>query len=282
METSGRDAGETLPRARLAATLEWADTAGEDAAVNRSERAFLEESRPRSRARTGACGPCSRWYPPAQDGSSPAQWRCRSRVGAPPGHGGDRPAARCAGARRAAAPDRALLLARRARSSTDRSRRGAISSPRSCAAPPPSRCSAAAARSRRRVQPRRPHACCPRRRRQRGVLRRPHAARGRAALRVGLTALLRRDRATRASAGVQPRRPHARRRRQRRPARDAALLDTSSHRARATTTTVPNVATGRCCVRAGRQDARHRRGRLGLPPAAGRAARVPPAGATAP
>ena len=44
-ETAGRDSSELYRGARLAATLEWADTAGEDAGLNRLEREFLEESR---------------------------------------------------------------------------------------------------------------------------------------------------------------------------------------------------------------------------------------------
>ena len=42
---SNRDSGELFRGARLAATLEWADAAGEDAGLNRLERDFLKESR---------------------------------------------------------------------------------------------------------------------------------------------------------------------------------------------------------------------------------------------
>jgi len=44
-EKSGRDPGELYRGARLAAALEWADAAGEDAALNRLESGFLEEGR---------------------------------------------------------------------------------------------------------------------------------------------------------------------------------------------------------------------------------------------
>jgi WD40 repeat protein len=44
-EAGGRDVGELFRGARLAATLEWAEAAGDAAALNRLERAFLEASR---------------------------------------------------------------------------------------------------------------------------------------------------------------------------------------------------------------------------------------------
>jgi WD40 repeat protein/DNA-binding SARP family transcriptional activator len=44
-ETAGRDTGELYRGARLAAALEWADAAGDEAGLNLRERAFLEESR---------------------------------------------------------------------------------------------------------------------------------------------------------------------------------------------------------------------------------------------
>jgi WD40 repeat protein/DNA-binding SARP family transcriptional activator len=43
-EAGGRDPSELYGGARLAATLEWADAAGDDAGLNRLERKFLEES----------------------------------------------------------------------------------------------------------------------------------------------------------------------------------------------------------------------------------------------
>ena len=59
-EASGREPSELYRGARLAAALEWADAAGDDAGLNRLEREFLEEAsrdaRGRSAARaTGAC-----------------------------------------------------------------------------------------------------------------------------------------------------------------------------------------------------------------------------------
>jgi WD40 repeat protein/DNA-binding SARP family transcriptional activator len=44
-EASGRDQGELYRGARLAATLEWVDSGGNDAGLNRLEQKFLEESR---------------------------------------------------------------------------------------------------------------------------------------------------------------------------------------------------------------------------------------------
>jgi WD40 repeat protein/DNA-binding SARP family transcriptional activator len=44
-QAAGRDPGELYRGARLAAALEWADAAGGDAALNRLEREFVEESR---------------------------------------------------------------------------------------------------------------------------------------------------------------------------------------------------------------------------------------------
>ena len=44
-DAGGRDSGELLRGARLGATLEWADSAGGDAELNRVEREFLEQSR---------------------------------------------------------------------------------------------------------------------------------------------------------------------------------------------------------------------------------------------
>ena len=54
-EAAGRDPSELYRGARLAAALEWADAAGDDAGLNRLEREFLEESRTAfARAATGA------------------------------------------------------------------------------------------------------------------------------------------------------------------------------------------------------------------------------------
>src|SRR5213076_3030039 len=44
-DAAGREPSELYRGARLAATLEWAEAAGDDAGLNRLERKFLEESR---------------------------------------------------------------------------------------------------------------------------------------------------------------------------------------------------------------------------------------------
>src|SRR5262249_244865 len=44
-DATGRDPGELFRGARLAATIEWADSLGADAGLNRLEREFLELSR---------------------------------------------------------------------------------------------------------------------------------------------------------------------------------------------------------------------------------------------
>ena len=67
-EASGREPGELYRGARLAAALEWADAAGEQAGLNRLEREFLEESRtafaraqPAAARAARGCGRAPRW-----------------------------------------------------------------------------------------------------------------------------------------------------------------------------------------------------------------------------
>ena len=148
-EAAGRDPGELYRGARLAATLEWADAAGADAGLNRLERRVPggEPHRVRSREPPAARPARGRRAAPRR-GTRRRRGRAGgARLRKPPGDRGDRAAARRAGARRAAASTAPCCSRARGSSSTIRLRRGAISSLRSCEARRRSPCCTAAVRA---------------------------------------------------------------------------------------------------------------------------------------
>ena len=179
MGDAGRDPSELYRGARLAAALEWADAAGDDAGLNRLEREFLEESRSafaRANRRLRALLAVAVLLLVAAlvAGASRARG---ARLGETPGDGGDRAAPRRAGARRA--EPRPLAAARARGHQPRRLGRDAQQPARRASAQPRrdrGRARGQRPTARRGAQPRRPHARCSRRRRQRRLLRHSNAA----------------------------------------------------------------------------------------------------------
>ena len=208
-----------------------------DAGLNRLEREFLEESRTAFGAREPAAARAARrwrWSLLARGRSSRARSRCRRA-----GRRGSRRRrrSRSGSARRRSSSrslDRALLLAREGVELDDYDRDAAATCSRRCCAARrrwPSCTARGDAGTRRRAQPDGRLLVAARQQRQRLVLRHATLREVGAALQGRRAAqLLRRDRPAGAGARVQPRRPDARRRRQRRPpCRRSHLVDAAQH-----------------------------------------------------